>query len=67
VGACYALTLAFVALSGVHPLWLVPAGAHLAWQVLSWRNPGALFAANRDAGLLILWAVVMGRFVVAPG
>lgn len=46
-------------------IWLIPAGAHLVWQVMRW-NPAdpysslAIFKANRIAGLL-----VFGGFLLA--
>ncbi|HEY8613176.1 MAG TPA: 4-hydroxybenzoate octaprenyltransferase [Roseomonas sp.] len=69
-GACLALVAAAGLVAGLNPLFLaglaLPA-AHFAWQVrrLDIHDPGLclrLFKANRDAGLLIAFALLLGRF-----
>jgi len=69
----YGLALAGIALAGLlsglgwlYVLLLLPAAAHLAWQVaaVDLDDPGdclAKFRANRDLGLLVLAAIVIAR------
>jgi len=73
VGACYAATLALLLAAGwaaglgwtFHAAMALPAGL-LAWQVarLDIHDPGRclrLFRANRDVGLLVGLALLLGR------
>ncbi len=73
LGACYAATIALLALAGAlaglnlkfYPLLLLPAAA-LTWQVrsLDIDDPALclrLFRANREAGLLIGLVILLGR------
>ncbi len=77
VGLFYAAALAFAALAGtfaslgpVFYLGLLAFGAHLAWQVYRLRLDDAalalkLFRSNREAGMILLAAILMGAIVPA--
>lgn len=74
VGGFYALAFACMAyafyMAGPYwlPLLLIPAGGHLAWQILRWDMDDAdsslaMFRSNRNCGSLILGAAVVSVFV----
>ena len=61
------LVWAFAAQGWFLPLFLVPAGLHLAWQIKSWDMNDAgsalkLFKSNRDFGLLVFGAALLSVF-----
>jgi len=73
LAACYGATILLLALAGwlaglspwFHAALLLPAGA-LAWQIrtLDIHDPGlclTLFKSNREAGLLVTLAILLGR------
>lgn len=56
--------LIVLAVGASHLLFLIPAAAHLCWQVWSWNSHAAVsslrvFRANRDFGFLILFAMAI--------
>lgn len=62
VGIFYLATMIFLSIAFGGFLFLIPAAAHLIWQMRSWRpseNSAKIFKSNRDFGFLVFCSAIL--------